>query len=395
LQESSARTFERDGLMVVPVEGKAQWRAFHQLPHQLYKNDPNWVAPLFLERKFHFDPAHNPFFQHAKANFWLAMRDGRPVGRITAQIDQLHLDRYQDGTGHFGFIEAIDDEAVFKALLDTAEGWLRSQGMRRSVGPVSFSLWDEPGLLVEGFDRPPCVLMGHALPYYQKHIAALGYAQIQDLLAYDYENGKPLAPSMERIIARAMEKHHFRFRPIRMDKKNFAGEVALLLDIVNDAWSDNWGFVNMTKAEVDDMASMFKILLRPDSVMIGEYEGEAVAFELTLPNLNEAIRDLGGRLFPFGIVKLLWRLKVSGVGTVRMPLMGVRKKWQNSAGGAALAFALIQHARINAAKHGGMHAELSWVLDSNERLKHMLSLVGGTVYKRYRIYEKPLDSDVS
>ncbi|MBU6298047.1 MAG: N-acetyltransferase [Alphaproteobacteria bacterium] len=375
---------------VVPVETRTQWRAFHHLPYLLYKDDPNWVAPLLLERKMHFDKSHNPFFQHAKAAFWLAYRDGVPVGRITAQIDELHLAQHNDATGHFGFIEAIDNSAVFEALLDTAESWLQSQGMRRCVGPVSFSLWDEPGLLVEGFNRPPSVLMGHALPYYQKHIAASGYTKAQDLLAYDYENGLPLQPTMEQIIARAQKRHQFRFRHIRMDSKNFKAEIALLLDIVNDAWSDNWGFVTMTQAEVDDMASMFKILLRPDSVVIAEYEGEAVAFELTLPNINEAIRDLGGRLLPFGIIKVLWRLKISGVSTVRMPLMGVRRKWQNTHIGAALALSMIQHARINAWKHGGKRAELSWILESNERLRHMLTLVGGTVYKRYRIYEKAL-----
>ncbi len=383
-------TAKNTALRVVPVEGKDLWRAFHRLPYRLYKDDPNWVAPLLLERKIHFDKSHNPFFQHAKAAFWLAFSNGAPVGRITAQIDALHLERYNDATGHFGFIEGIDDPSVFEALLGVAETWLRSEGMRRSVGPVSFSLWDEPGLLVEGFDRPPSVLMGHALPYYQKHIVASGYSGIQDLLAYDYENGQPLAPAMERIIERAQEKQKFHFRNIRMDGKNFKSEVALLLDIVNDAWSDNWGFVAMTQAEVDDMASMFKILLRPDSVVIAEYDGQPVAFELTLPNINEAIRDLGGRLLPFGIIKLLWRLKVAGVGTVRMPLMGVRRKWQNTPIGAALALSMIQHARINAWKHGGKRAELSWILESNERLRHMLTLVGGTVYKRYRIYEKAL-----
>ncbi|MDE2133784.1 MAG: N-acetyltransferase [Alphaproteobacteria bacterium] len=378
------------GLRIVPVEARGQWREFHRLPYSLYKGDPNWVAPLLLERKIHFDKAHNPFFRHAKAAFWLATRDGVPVGRITAQIDALHLARYNDATGHFGFIEGTDDPAVFEALLGTAEAWLRSEGMRRCVGPVSFSMWDEPGLLVEGFDRPPVVLMGHALPYYQKHIAALGYTQLQDLLAYDYENGLPLPPTMERIIARAQEKHQFRFRPIRMDRKNFASEVALLLEILNDAWSDNWGFVTMTQAEVDDMASMFKILLRPDAVVIAEYAGETAGFALTLPNINEAIKDLDGRLLPFGFAKLLWRLKISGIPSVRMALMGVRRKWQNSQIGAVLALSIVQRARISTFEHGGLRAELSWILDSNERMKHMLTLVGGTVYKRYRIYEKAL-----
>ncbi len=366
------------------------WRAFHHLPYTLYKDDPNWVAPLLLERHIHFDVKHNPFFQHAKAAFWLAYRDGVPVGRITAQVDALHLERYNDATGHFGFIEGTDDPAVFEALVGTAESWLKSQGMRRAIGPVSFSLWDEPGLLIEGFDTPPAVLMGHALPYYQGRIEALGYLKAQDLLAYTYENGLPLEPTMARIIARTQEKHQFQFRPIRMDSKNFKSEVAMLLDILNDAWSDNWGFVAMTKAEIDDMASVFKILLRPEAVVIAEYEGEAAGFALTLPNLNEAIRDINGRLLPFGIAKLLWRLKVSGIRSGRMAMMGVRRKWQNSPVGAGLAFSIIQNTRTSHFARGVTHAELSWILESNERLRHMLTLVGGSVYKRYRIYEKAL-----
>jgi hypothetical protein len=390
LPEATAKNAGRSTVAVIPVEGRALWRAFHKLPHTLYTDDPNWVAPLLFERRSHFDKSHNPFFQHAKAAFWLAYRDGVPVGRITAQIDALHLARYNDATGHFGFIEGIDDPSVFEALLGAAESWLRSEGMRRSVGPVSFSLWDEPGLLVEGFDTPPAVMMGHALPYYQKHIAAKGYAPVQDLLAYDYQNGLPLPATMERIIARAQETHRFVFRPVRMDRKNFTSEVALLLDILNDAWSDNWGFIPMTQAEIDEMASVFKLLLRPEAVVIAEYDGEAAAFALTLPNINEAICDLNGRLLPFGFVKLLWRFKVAGIRSGRMVMMGVRRKWQNSHIGAVLAFSIIQHTRMSHLACGVTRAELSWVLDSNERLKHMLTLVGGTVYKRYRIYERAL-----
>ncbi len=379
-----------EGLSVVPVTTAAHWHDFHHLPYSVYRDDPQWVAPLLLERKFHFQPSHNPYFQHAKVACWLAYRGKEPVGRITAQVDELHLAQHQDATGHFGFIEATDDPAVFAALLETAESWLKAQGMKRSVGPVSFSLWDEPGLLVEGFNTPPCVLMGHHRPYYQKHISALGYAKLQDLLAYDHIVEEVPHPTLERIISRAKTKLDFKLREIRMDSKNFKSEVRLILDIVNDAWSDNWGFVPMTDAEIDDMAGIFKVLLRPDAVVFAEYEGEAIAFALTLPNINEAIRDFGGKLFPLNVLKLLWRLKVAKPKSVRMPLMGVRKKWQNTSIGGALAYSMIQHARLIAHKHGAKRGEMSWILETNKRLHHMLTLVGGTVYKRYRIYEKPL-----
>ena len=380
----------RSAVTVAPVDGKAMWRAFHLLPYSLYKDDPNWVPPLLLERKIHFDTKHNPFFQHAKAMFWLAFRNGVPVGRITAQIDGLYLERYQDATGHFGFIEAIDDPEVFAALLETAEAWLKSQGMRRCVGPVSFSMWDEPGLLVEGFDQPPSVLMAHALPYYQGRVVERGYGQIQDLLAYDYRNSQEMPPVMARIIERTKEQQEFEFRHIRMDKKNFKSEIATLLDIVNDAWSGNWGFVAMTQAEIDDMASVFKVLLRPEAVVIAEYEGEAAGFALTLPNLNEAIRDLNGRLLPLGFAKLIWRLKVAGTRSGRVAMMGVRQKWQNSRIGAGLAIMIIGETARRQAARGLERTELSWILDSNYRMKHMLDVVGATVYKRYRLYEKAL-----
>lgn len=377
-------------LCVRPVEGRAMWQAFHLLPHELYRHDPNWVAPLLIERKIHFDPSHNPFFQHAETAFWLAFRGDVPVGRITAQIDSLHLARAGDASGHFGFIEAVDDQSVFAALLDTAETWLRSKGMRRAIGPVSFSLWDEAGLLVEGFDRPPSVLMGHALPYYQTRIEAQGYGKAQDLLAYDYELGLPKSPAMKRIIARAEKDRKLTYRPIRMDRKHFASEIALLLDILNDAWSTNWGFVPMTEAEIDDMASVFKFLLRPEAVVIAEVEDEAAGFSLSIPNLNEAIRGLDGRLLPTGFLKLLWRLKVSGTRTARMAMMGIRRKWQNTPTGAALALSIIERSEAAHRPHGIERAELSWVLDTNERLKHLLTIVGGNVYKRYRIYDKAL-----
>ena len=169
--------------MVTP----ADWREFHRLPYLVYAGDPHWIAPLLLERKFHFQPKHNPFFQHAEVAFWLARQNGRAVGRITAQIDALHLERYGDATGHFGFIEAIDDPQVFAALLRTAEGWLRDKGMKRVLGPVSFAMWDQPGVLIEGFDSPPSVLMSHARPWFGPRIAETGYAQVEDLIAYEYD----------------------------------------------------------------------------------------------------------------------------------------------------------------------------------------------------------------
>jgi hypothetical protein len=374
---------------IVPVQTKAQWRDFHHLPFAIYRGDPNWVAPLLLERTFHFQAAHNPYFKHAKAAFFLAYRDGKPVGRITAQVDELVQDRYQDGTGHFGFIEAFDDAEAFAALLKTAEDWLRQQGMKRSVGPVSFSLWDQPGLLVKGFDTPPSVMMNHHRPYYEGRITAQGYQKAEDLIAYLYGPDAP-TETLEKLLARAMRSGDVTLRNIRMDKAHFESEVAMLLDIINDAWSDNWGYVPMTKAEIDDLAGILKVLLRPGDVAIAEYKGQPAAFAAIFPNLNEAIRDMNGRLFPFNWIKLLWRLKVARTKTARMPMMGVRKSLQASPVGAALALSVIRSVRDFNFSRGVVDSELSWILERNTRVRHVIEMVGGVPYKTYRVYEKPL-----
>ena len=376
---------------ITPVVTPADWRAFHRVPYLVYAGDPNWIAPLLLERKFHFHPKHNPFFQHAQAAFWLARRGGQAVGRITAQIDSLHLERYKDATGHFGFIEAIDDPQVFAALLRTAEGWLRDKGMKRVLGPVSFSMWDQPGVLVEGFDTPPSVLMSHARPWFGPRIAEQGYAQVEDIIAYDYTRDMNFPPAVQTVLERARQRGEITVRNMHMDSKRVDGEVALMLDIVNDAWSDNWGFVAMTDAEAADMATMLKMILKPRDVAIAEYKGEPMAFVMTIPDMNEAARDLNGHLFPFGIFKLLWRLKVTGTRKVRMALMGVRKSLQASPLGAALALAVIKDVRDYHVARGATNGELSWVLDRNEAVKHVVAWAGAKPYKRYRIYGKALD----
>jgi hypothetical protein len=374
---------------IVPVQTKQQWHDFHHLPFKVYRDDPQWVAPLLLERHFHFQAKHNPYFQHGRAGFFLAYRDGQPVGRITAQIDQLHLDRYHDATGHFGFIEAVDDKDVFAALLNAAESWLRGQGMKRVIGPVSFSLWDQPGLLVEGFDTPPYVMMGHHRPYYEARITAQDYSKAEDLIAYRYGPGAPTR-MLDKLLARAMRGGEITLRNIRMDKAHFESEVALLLDIINDAWSDNWGYVPMTKAEIDDLSGILKLLLRPGDVAIAEYRGKPAAFAAIFPNLNEAIRDMNGRLFPFNWIKLLWRMKVKRTRTARMPMMGVRKALQATPVGAALALSVIRSVREFNFSHGVVDSELSWILARNSRVRHVIEMVGGVPYKTYRLFEKPL-----
>lgn len=374
----------------MPAEDKARRRDFIRLPQRLYRNDPHWIQPLLLERQSHFDPAQNAFFRHAEVAFFLALRDGVPVGRITAQIDALHLAQYNDATGHFGFIEGEDDPAVFAALLRHAEDWLRSRGMTRVLGPVSFQMWDEPGLLIDGYDIPPNVLMGHALPYYRDRIVEQGYETAQDLLAYEYPLNQPFPATLQRLIDKASAKNDFVFRSARLSGRHLDAEIALIRDILNDAWAENWGFVPITTAELEDMAAIFKYLLPPDAFVFAEYQGEPIGFGMMLPNLNEAIRDLNGKLLPFGIIKLLWRLKARKVRTGRMALMGVRRRWWSSPVGAIAALMIIQTAKCSDFSSPGLKGELSWILDSNVRIKQLLAQFGATITKRYRIYQKPL-----
>lgn len=380
----------QSSIIITEVKTRRQWHDFHHVSFLVFADDKNWVAPLLAERRLHFSPTHNPFFQHAKAAFWVAYSDGRPFGRITAQIDQLHLERYQDDTGFFGFIEAIDNQEIFDRLLAEAENWLARQGLRRVFGPISFSMWDQPGLLIDGFDRPPSVMMNYALPYFSKRIEQANYRPVQDLLAYEYDGALPFPRIASDLVERGRSNRNIVVRPISKRRKDIERETALLLDIINDAWSDNWGFVPMTDAEIKDLAMVFRFLLRSNDVAIAEYKGIPAAFALIIPNLNEITADLGGRLAPFGWAKLLWQLKVNSPRTARMPLMGVRRRFQETPLGASLALLVIDATRQFNIANGTPIGELSWILDQNERAKHVINIVGAKLTKRYRIFEKTI-----
>lgn len=309
------------------------------------------------------------------------------MGRISAQIDDLHLERYRDATGFFGMLDAEDSQETFGALLETAERWLRKQGMRRIRGPFNLSINQETGVLVDGFDTPPFFMMGHARPYYASRIEGAGYRKASDALAYMITTDFG-SEAMRRLIA--MSTHRATVRPL--DVGRFATEMQLLRDIFNDAWAENWGFVPFTAAEFDDLGRAFRYLVDPDMIQIAEVDGAAAAFMVLLPNINEAIRGLNGRLFPVGWAKLLWRLKVRYPSTLRVPLMGVRRRFQRSRLGAALAFLVIEAARPAAKRHGAKEIELGWILENNAGMRSIIESIGGRAYKRYRVYERNLDA---
>jgi len=373
-------------LRIVPVSDKADLAEFIRLPAAIFKDDPQWIPPLFLERKIHLSPKHNPYFQHAKSQSWLAWRGDVPVGRISAQVDQMHLAQHHDATGFFGMLDAEDNQETFAALMTTAEQWLAEQGMRRVRGPFNLSINEETGLLIDGFADPPVFMMSHALPYYREHIEQCGYHKAADTLAYLINPNFVAPPVMQRLLKMASERVTVR----TLDRSRFDEEIMLLRDIFNDAWSENWGFVPFTEAEFKALGQNLKFLLHDEYIQIAEVDGEAAAFIIGMPNINEAIRDLKGKLFPFGWLKLIWRLKIKGPASGRVPLMGVRKKFQKTRLGPGLAFLIIDAVRNELHKRGAHRLELSWILEDNAGMRNIIESIGGTAYKRYRVYERDL-----
>ncbi len=375
----------RDELRVEPLAGKAAERAFWALPERLYANDPHWVPPLRLERH-ELLSARNPVFEHLTMRAWLARRGERVVGRISAQVDALYPQTHGARVGYFGLLEADDDAEVFAALLGAAEDWLRGQGVVQIRGPFNLSINEECGLLVDGFDRPPMVMMGHARPYYAAHLEALGYAKTKDLLAYIVATDFTFPPAALRVIER--ERDQVALRPI--DLHQLDRDIAILRDIFNDAWAGNWGFVPFTEAEFRQLGQLVRWLVDPGLVQIAEVAGEPVAMIAVLPNLNEAIADLRGRLLPFGWAKLLWRLKVRHPKSARVALLGVRQRLQRSRLGSALAMLVIDAARQTGLRRGVTQAEMSWILEDNRGMRSIIESLGSRCYKRYRVYGKAL-----
>jgi hypothetical protein len=369
------------------VPGSKQVKDFLAVPHRVYRSDPNWVPPLDFEMTERLDPRKNPFFEHAEAMLFVAERDGELVGRVSAQIDHEHQKRYGDAAGFFGFLDTVDDPVVAQALLDAAAAWLRERGMKTIRGPISLSINEELGLLVEGFDTPPMVMMAHHRPYQGGLVEAAGFTKLKDVFAWRYEIGH-VPPRAQKAHDELMKEPSLRIRTI--DMKHVERDVRIVMDIFNDAWHENWGFVPMTEAELKKTAQDFKLLLEPSVALIAEVDGEPAAISIGLPNLNEAIRDLGGKLLPLGFAKLLWRLKVQKVKTGRLALLGIRKKFRNQKKWAGLSIALYVEMNKRAEKLGMTHSELSWTLEDNAPVNVAIKMMGGKVYKRYRVYERAL-----
>ena len=380
---------------VVPVGGKAALKDFIDLPYRLYADNPNWVPPLKDEMRGLLTPGKNPWFEHAEAQLFVARRAGQVVGRISAHIDRLALAQPAEqgmgpGTGFWGFYEA-ESADVGDLLLEQAEKWLRRKGMTRMLGPISFAMWDEPGLLIKGHDSPPTVMMGYHDAQYQQWIEEAGHQKAEDLLNMDIVIIDSLPELVNRIVAMGEKSGKIHIR--RVNKRNFEQEAALILGILNDAWSDNWGFVPFTPAEVAYAGKKLKPIVFNDLIRIAEIEGEPVAFMMTIPDLNEQLVKYNGSLWPFNWAKLLWWLNVGTpkVHTMRVPLMGVVKRLQGTRTASQLAFMMVEYVRRDAmTKFGATRGDFGWVLASNGPMMSVGEAVGGKVEKVYRIYEKAL-----
>jgi hypothetical protein len=353
----------------------------------VFRGDPAYVRPLDMELKDRLNPRKNPFFEHGEGTMFVAYKDGRPVGRATAQIDREHLARYRDDAGFFGFLDTVDDEEVARALLTRAESWLRGKGMKTIRGPLSLNINEETGCLVEGFDTPAYMMMPHHRSYQGGLIEKAGYTKLKDFFAWHYTVGD-LNARVKKAREEIKALPEVTFRQVAL--KNLDRDVELVVDMFNDAWSDNWGFVPFTRKEVQKMAADFKLLLLPEITCLVSIDGVPSAFALAIPNLNELVRDFEGKLFPFGLPKLLWRLKVQGPKSARLVLLGIRKKWRHVRKYAGLSAFMYAEMNDGGKKLGIKEGELGWTLEDNGPVNAGIRMMGAKKYKTYRVYEKAL-----
>lgn len=381
---------------VTPVTDDAGRREFVDLAYRLNADDPNFVPQLRNEELEKYTPGKNPYFEHARCQLFLAQRGGAIVGRIAAHIDELALAQPPErgmgpGTGNWGALEAEDGD-IARVLIAAAEGWLRGQGMTRALAPMNLSIWEEPGLLVKGHDHPPMVMMGHQSPEHQAWVEGQGYTVAKVLHTYDVDVTREYPPLVQRIIASGEKNPRINIR--KVDLKHFDTEAAIIVDILNEAWADNWGFVPITEREIAHTAKKLKPLVHGELIRIAELDGEPVAFMMTLPDLNKVQKQVNGKNGKpslLGWMKLLLWLWKPRHADMRVPLMGVRKRLQASRLASQLAFMMIEFIRRDAvAKFGAKRGEIGWVLDDNQGMIAIADTILSKINKQYNIYEKAL-----
>ncbi|MEP3891080.1 MAG: hypothetical protein ABJN69_11515 [Hellea sp.] len=378
-------------LEILPVEGKAMVRRFLAVPDVVYADDVNWRPQLGFERAAHLNPAKNPGAASLEnRQLFLAVIEGRDVGRIAAFINPAHNLHAKANDGFFGFFDCAAEANIGAALLEAAEAWLSSRKVDKMIGPTQWSTNEESGLLIDGFDTPPVVMMPHGQPAYQSMIEGQGFTKATDMFAFqaDLNAGYP-RPKMTQMMVKSAERNKdIVIRPMRPSK--FMDDVNIVMDVFNDAWSENWGFVPFDDHQIEHMAKEIKPIMFKEGMWVGEYKGEAIAYIWMIPDLNEAIRDLKGSILPFGWAKLLWRLKISGVKQARIPLMGLRKEYHNTRTGLSIVAKLCETVFEAAREKGFTHCELSWILEDNPGMISICEQASAKAYKTYRMYEKTL-----
>ncbi|MBK9015625.1 MAG: hypothetical protein IPM82_17020 [Saprospiraceae bacterium] len=360
-------------------------KRFIDFPHQLYEGDPNYVPEIFLGQKELLDDKKNPFFQHSKAQLYLALRNGKIVGRIAA-IRNNNYNKFADANaGFFGFFDVIEDYDVAKLLLDTACNWLKNEGLNNVIGPANFSTNDTAGLLVEGFDSPPVVMMTYNKPYYADFLERYNFRKQMDMLAYFgiHETANKKSLELSQKIQDRLANKGITFRNLKM--KNFKAELGSVREVYKGAWDSNWGFVPPTDAEFNHMADGMKMVIDPDFAILAEHDGRLVGFALAVPDINTITRTIKrGRLLPFGIFKLLFQK--SKIKLIRIILLGVLPEYRRM----GIEGVFYANTIAKSAEKGITHGEASWILDSNEMMKKGVESIGMVPYKRYRMYEKAL-----
>lgn len=369
-------------LKIRQVQSKKDLVDFIKFPWKIYENDPFWVPPLISERKDFFNPQKNPFFKHSEVVFYLAEKNNEIAGRICGILNRNHIDFHQEKAGFFGFFECVKDFEVARLLLDEVKDWLKSKGMEIMRGPMNFSTNDELGFLLEGFDSPPVFMMTYNPPYYLDFMEKYGMDKAKDLFAYYLDESHKPPDRVVRMAERTEKKKEIQVRCINL--KNFEEEVQKIKKIYNSAWTKNWGFVPMTDEEFEHLAKNLKMIIDPYVVFIAEVDGEPAGFSLALPDLNLVLKRLNGRLFPFGFVKLLWYTRIHRIiDRARILTTGVVPEYQKRGIDNVFYIRTIR----DGIKRGYRWGELSWVLEDNFLMNRALKILGGRVYKKYRIYE--------
>jgi GNAT superfamily N-acetyltransferase len=367
---------------IITVKSKKEQKEFIKLPWKIYKNDPNWVPQLIIELKEMMDRKKYAFFEHSEVEFFIAEKNGKTVGRIAAIKNNRHILVHKENIGFFGFFECINDQEVANQLFDAAANWCREKGLEALRGPANYSQNDTCGLLIDAFDQSPVILMTYNPPYYQQLVENYGFSKAMDLYAYYLHTDTKFPERVIKLSEEIKARLNVTIRPINV--KDFWNEVERVKLVYNQAWAPNWGFVPLTDKEIKHTAESLKMAIDPDIVYMAEDNGKPVGFSLAVPDMNQALKHANGRLFPFGLLKILWhKRKIDGVRAI---IMGVIPEYQRRGIDTVFYWETYQHAVAKGYKWG----EFSWILDSNTMMNRASKLVGAHIYKTYRMYQKPI-----